>query len=420
MKKIWGMVTILGMTVCLLAGCGNDKKAAQDGSTNVENETAMENGTGSGSVISIGDSYYYDLLSSETGDIYALTDGEAENGEKPVFVWKSSDQGENWEDEMQLPDTLPKDSYLLAGTLQESTDGLEAFVIVSDPENSESDAGGCHLMRVTEKKSEELNVGDLFTKIGGYAWNISMVNDHVVSVAGTEQCVLYDTEQQKPLKTLSYDYCSAGFFSVKDQFIVYGNEIKYCLNKETLEEQEPEAGLKKFVEEMWNANDREVFAPMKAFGDTVMCVTTKAIYEYRDGRTVNVLSVPATVHGQTCFNGMSPVCKGKQNTYYLSTLTTGETTLWRIEPDPEQNTVSFTIYSLTKNTAVTQTAMLYQQEHPELKVELRTGMDEEAALTRTDAIKQLNTELLSGSGPDLIVMDGLSVEKYTDMGLLWI
>ena len=58
----------------------------------------------------------------------------------------------------------------------------------------------------------------------------------------------------------------------------------------------------------------EVFAPMKAFGDTVMCVTTKAIYEYRDGRTVNVLSVPATVHGQTCFNGMSPVCKGKQNT----------------------------------------------------------------------------------------------------------
>ena len=73
-----------------------------------------------------------------------------------------------------------------------------------------------------------------------------MVNDHVVSVAGTEQCVLYDTEQQKPLKTLSYDYCSAGFFSVKDQFIVYGNEIKYCLNKETLEEQEPEAG-KRFM-----------------------------------------------------------------------------------------------------------------------------------------------------------------------------
>ena len=46
-----------------------------------------------------------------------------------------------------------------------------------------------------------------------------------------------------------------------------------------------------------------------------------------------------------------------------------------------------------------------------MKVELRVGMEDEAALTRTDAIKQLNTELMSGSGPDLIIMDGLSVEN---------
>ena len=30
---------------------------------------------------------------------------------------------------------------------------------------------------------------------------------------------------------------------------------------------------------------------MKAWNDTVVCVTTKAIYEYRDGKTVNALSV---------------------------------------------------------------------------------------------------------------------------------
>ena len=86
-------------------------------------------------------------------------------------------------------------------------------MIVSDPEDSESDAGGWHLMRVTEKKSEELNAGDLFTKIGGYAWNISMVNEHVVSVAGTEQCVLYDTRAaKKPFKNaFLMIYCSAAF-----------------------------------------------------------------------------------------------------------------------------------------------------------------------------------------------------------------
>ena len=50
-----------------------------------------------------------------------------------------------------------------------------------------------------------------------------------------------------------------------------------------------------------------------------------------------------------------------------------------------------------------------------MKVELRVGMEDEAALTRTDAIKQLNTELMSGRGSDLIVMDGLSVVQCAEM-----
>lgn len=420
MKKIFLLMGVLGMVFFMLAGCGQDKEAKKDVAMSVGNETPIENGVGLASVVSVGDDYYYyyDLLITDAGDLYALTEVFSEDGTDPVFVWKSSDRGENWEEVIPLPDTVSAESYITAGTLQEGTDGLDVFIAVLDSEDSASDSGGCRLLRLTEKESEELNVKDLIEKLGGFVGNISAVNDHVLSIAGVEQCILYDVTQQKELKSLSYDYGSVGFLPMKDQFIVYGDEIKYCLNAETLEEQEPEDGLKKFVEDMWEANNREVYAPMEACNDTVMCVTTKAIYEYRDGRSVNVLSVPNTVHGGTSFNGIFPVCKGSQNTYYLSAYFAEGTTLWRIEPDPEETRTSFTIYSLTKNTTVTQTAMLYQQEHPELKIELRVGMEDEAALTRTDAIKQLNTELMGGSGPDLIVMDGLSVEKYADMGLL--
>lgn len=419
MKKIWGLIGILGMTFFILAGCRQDKAAEKDASLSAGNETPIENGVGLASVVSIEDAYYYnDLLTTDEGEVYALTDGTSEEGTDPVLVWKSTDQGENWEKVIKLPDTIYAGSFISAGALQEEEDKLNAYVVVSDSDDSTSDSGGNRLLWITEKGSEELNAGEVFEEIGGSVWKISVVNDHVLSIAGIDKCVLYDITQQKELKSLSYDYGRAGFLSMKDQFIVYCDEIKYCLNAETLEEQEPEDGLEQFVEDMWEANDRDVFAPMKAWNDTVVCVTTKAIYEYRDGRTVKALSVPDTVHGGTSFNGMSPICKGSQNTYYLSALSAGETTLWRIEPDPEKETAAFTIYSLTKSPAVTQTAMLYQQEHPELKVELWVGMEDEAALTRTDAIKQLNTELMSGSGPDLIVMDGLSVEKYTDMGLL--
>lgn len=341
MKKIWGLFGILGMAFFMLAGCGQDKNAAKDASLSAENETPIENGVGLASVISIEDAYYYnDLLTTEAGEVYALTDGTSEDGTDPVLVWKSTDQGKNWEEVIKLPDTISTESYISTGALQVEKDDLSVFVVVSDLEDGTSDSGGSRLLRITEKGSEELKAGEVFEKLGGSVWKISVVNDHVLSIAGIDKCVLYDITQQKELKSLSYDYGRAGFLSMKDQFIVYCDEIKYCLNAETLEEQEPEEGLEKFVEDMWEANAREVFAPMKAWNDTVVCVTRKAIYEYRDGRTVNVLSVPKTVHRGNSFNGMLPVCKGHQNTYYLSVFSAGNTTLWRMEPDLEKETAA--------------------------------------------------------------------------------
>ncbi len=100
-----------------------------------------------------------------------------------------------------------------------------------------------------------------------------------------------------------------------------------------LEEQEPEEGLKKFVEDMWEANHREVFAPMKAWNSMRY---TNGNLRIPDGKTVTALSIPDTIHGKTSFNGVMPVCKGSQNNYYLSVNSTGEITLWRIEPDTDK------------------------------------------------------------------------------------
>ncbi len=337
MKKTMLLMGILGMTFFMLAGCGQNNAADSDAKLSSENETPIENGVGVASAINIEDAYYYnDLLTTDAGEIYALTDGTSEDGTDPVLVWKSSDRGENWEKVIQLPDMVSEDSYISTGVLQEREEGLNTYIIVSDLEDDTSDSGGSRLLRVTEKECEELNVEDVFEKLGGSAWDISVVNDNVLSIAGTEQCILYDITQQKEVKSLSYDYCSAGFLSMKDQFVVYCDEIKYCLNAETLEEQEPEEGLKKFVEDMWEANHREVFAPMRAWNDTVVCATPKAIYEYRDGKTVKALSVPDTIHSKTSFNGVLPVCKDSQNNYYLSVNSTGDTILWRIEPDTDK------------------------------------------------------------------------------------
>lgn len=46
MKKIWGLIGILGMTFFILAGCRQDKAAEKDASLSAGNETPIENGVG--------------------------------------------------------------------------------------------------------------------------------------------------------------------------------------------------------------------------------------------------------------------------------------------------------------------------------------------------------------------------------------
>lgn len=424
MKKIFLAFFMVGLSVLMLSGCGNSNHNGQkkeSTSAGGENTEALENGKGMSTVVSIEDAYYYDLMADDTGDIFALTDNASKSALKDarVIAWKSSDQGNTWEELLYQPEALKDDSELEAGALRTGKEGIEAFAVFSEHMDGAEEEHAHRFYRITENSCDELEASEAFNQLGDEAlWNVSFVNGHVISIAGGEQCVLYDIDQQKAVKNLSYDSFAAAFLSMQEQFLVYGKEIVYCLDAETLEEQEPEKSLQEFVTAMYEKNDGVVFPPMDVYKDTVVCATTEAIYEYREGKTVQALSIPDIVNLGKSFNGMLPMCKGKGNAYYVGVFASGKMNLQQIVEDKETEKDAFTIYSLVKNADIAQVAMLFQQEHPELKVEVQVGMEGEASLTRTDAIKQLNTELLAGGGPDIIIMDGLSVERYADTELL--
>lgn len=77
-----------------------------------------------------------------------------------------------------------------------------------------------------------------------------------------------------------------------------------------------------------------------------------------------------------------------------------------------------TIYSLREDDSIRQSISLYQAQHPDTFVSYEIGMSEGDAVTREDALKRLNTEIVAGSGPDLIVLDDMPISSYVDKGLL--
>lgn len=78
---------------------------------------------------------------------------------------------------------------------------------------------------------------------------------------------------------------------------------------------------------------------------------------------------------------------------------------------------TLSVYSLEDHSTVRQAASLFQSEHPDVKVELRTAAEEGETVTE-EMIQGLNTELLSGKGADVLILDGLPVNSYIEKGIL--
>lgn len=87
------------------------------------------------------------------------------------------------------------------------------------------------------------------------------------------------------------------------------------------------------------------------------------------------------------------------------------------DPDatpPEQ--VELTVWSLADSPTVRTVLSEYQQQHKEIAIQYTIAGNDD--LSTEDVLKALNTELLAGSGPDVIVFDGIDVTPYIENGVL--
>lgn len=76
------------------------------------------------------------------------------------------------------------------------------------------------------------------------------------------------------------------------------------------------------------------------------------------------------------------------------------------------------IYSLEENRSVRAAVTSFKKEHTDMYVRYEVGLDGEGGMTGEDAVKKLNTRILSGEGPDVIILDGLPADSYIEKGML--
>lgn len=85
---------------------------------------------------------------------------------------------------------------------------------------------------------------------------------------------------------------------------------------------------------------------------------------------------------------------------------------------PSQPEHSLRVCSLYSNDLLIHTAHAFQIAHPDYKVELEVLVGEDAILSKDDALRILQADLLAGKGPDLLLMDGLPWREFQNKGFL--
>ena len=74
------------------------------------------------------------------------------------------------------------------------------------------------------------------------------------------------------------------------------------------------------------------------------------------------------------------------------------------------------IYSLYDNQGLRQAIAKIQKENPGMQIKYQAGMTGEDAITVSDALRTLNTEIMAGKGPDILILD--EILGILDEGIL--
>lgn len=78
------------------------------------------------------------------------------------------------------------------------------------------------------------------------------------------------------------------------------------------------------------------------------------------------------------------------------------------------------IWALNPTIAYDACVRIFTDMYPNVEVEIEFGMNyDDNGITENDAVKNLNTMLMAGDGPDIIYMDGLNYRDYIESGELY-
>ncbi len=358
--------------------------------------------------------YVRDIVRTDEGMLRII--GTTENMEGSVAMLESSDGGESWQEAGELSEECEEMYFLSlrlapdgggAGTamvLAEGSDDYSYCYVSFDAQgNTQStqmdDFPGSFLQFAADGTLLGLQPGSQIVTLdratGEVLTTVAEYQAEVIGAAGTQVLAVSGTQLAQ------YDYTTGEPVAVDTELenALFANGTGYAV---TTSVGYPIAFAVDRDGRLYYVTDQGIFAHMMDGGVVEQVVDGSLTSLYDPGVAFCSLAV-------------------LDNSFYVVCNVDGNAKLMKYVYDESISSVpqnELTIYSLKENTAIRQAVVLFQKKYPDTYVKYVTGMSGEDGVTAEDALRTLNTDILAGSGPDVLVLDGMSVDTYREQGLL--
>ena len=433
-RKFTVWLLAAALTLGMLTGCGGTD--ADDGIVSGEAESGgtvrkEEQGTAMGRYVEKDVELNGNDLTDWNSRVTEMEDGSFFITDNSGFALRSRDNGANWTEETPSWLTKMKEDNKYIRDMAVGPDGTAA-VIWTSPIDQEGDEGdgvqlsmdmqltvirpdGTEIQVETKLASDDMWVDSVY---------VSDTGRILVNAAGS---TLYEVKKDGSFeKLLNIGEGWPNLFRLHNNLLLLdgtGYEAPLIYDVEAKEYIEDEV-LANFVKE--NFSDRtsssgRSYDLFLFFGgdDVIYLAGQDGVYRHVLGGSAmeQIIDGSLNVLGNPAYSIMD--MRAVKDDEFVVLFTPGKVAHFVYDPDvPARPEERLKVWGLEDKAAIRQAVDVYQKAHPEVYVEYEIGLEKESVLTREDVIKNLNTRLMAGEGPDVLILDDMPADSYIEKGIL--
>lgn len=423
-------ILALGLAVVLLfAGCGPGAVPGERDRTGQSesggNTGASDNGIAENGQKTMGRYMESDIVLTEEIN-YALeievSDGGVELVAGDGDLYRSQDQGRNWQLVSRIPE--PLQDILGRGVARyfkrnQAGDLMVGYVEFQRDGEGNMDRGSSryiHTLYLADGSVMPLDVPEQ-----EFIFN-AVCDGKGIFYLGSSHRIYRVNGQDGSLEVLVELSGNCNYLTVCGKYLmIQGEDLQiYDLEENKMAEQDPVLGdfLKPWLGQYKDAGSRSYLLYMPKEEEGLYVLTEKGLYHH----TLYGSTMEQMIDGSLC--SMSDPLKGFADMAQLGDIFWVLYSGGQIKQYVYDPTVSavpenlLRIWGLYEEEDIRRMVSAFGQMHPEIYIIYEHPLSEDTGMTKEDAMKILSTELATGSGPDVLLLDGLPYDSYVEKGIL--